>query len=609
MNIEEQFNLAAQAAIEGNKQKAKELIKPGVEARHSESLRLYAQLLVEEGRVDTAIDILLEALVVDPKNVWALVLMGNIYAKKKNDYATAKKYFDKVLEYHPDNSIAINNLGGLAIECGKYDEAISLFKSALNHDQTYPNSYYGLANAYVEKKEYLEAFYAAKTGCLISVNRPENKDIRMEIIRVMMYAAQKFVEDTNYMNVVLGIRDELQQETTNKIEFFKDDSLKVYAKLEYGPHHFTDKHIVRYNGELPNFEHVMIHELGHLRMQLAASKTGKGKAFSKTADNDNAFSRKYGKYLRKTLQNMDASKMAQIISQVQEGICLQLMNCPLDLFVERYIHDNYRVMGPIQFLVLFKQEQDNIKGVQSGKELSAFPRAIVEANKVMNICTSLNFKKMYGIDLINEFKPTKAEYEKALDLLDEFEAYWKDTSLKPGDEYELAEYFISSFDMEDIISIVPEEELYDAAKRKSESRPMSVDAGDYDMYTEEEKERQRRFEENSRKEDPARDMMMTMYILAALEEFAKMTKPQVRKIAMEIAMLGMNGIDPSKQSGYRIPSLDRDFGGYLLLAYYYTSWKLTIPEGAEQLGLPYLEQYRAAQQLYAKRNGGNELSF
>ena len=101
---------------------------------------------------------------------------------------------------------------------------------------------------------------------------------------------------------------------------------------------------------------------------------------------------------------------------------------------------------------------------------------------------------------------------------------------------------------------------------------------------------------------------MTFYILSALEEFSTMSLAKVKRIAMEIAMLGMSGIDPSRTSGYRINSIDRDFSGYLILAYYYTSWKLAIPEGAEQLGLPYSKQYEDAQLLYKKKYG-NRLSF
>ena len=136
-----------------------------------------------------------------------------------------------------------------------------------------------------------------------------------------------------------------------------------------------------------------------------------------------------------------------------------------------------------------------------------------------------------------------------------------------------------------------------------------MEGGDYDLYTDEEKERQRNFEKSNAVPDAGRDFMMTMYILGALEYMKDMSKPQVRKIAQEIAFLGMNGIEPGKKSGYSIPSIpNMDMGGYQMLAFYYSSWKLAIPQMAEQLGLPYKDAYNNAQLLF-KQKYGSELKL
>lgn len=52
-----------------------------------------------------AYDELIEALRCEPKNIWALVLMGNLLGKEMNDFEHAKQYYDKVLEYHPDKML------------------------------------------------------------------------------------------------------------------------------------------------------------------------------------------------------------------------------------------------------------------------------------------------------------------------------------------------------------------------------------------------------------------------------------------------------------------------------------------------------------------------
>ena len=63
-------------------------------------------------------------------------------------------------------------------------------------------------------------------------------------------------------------------------------------------------------------------------------------------------------------------------------------------------------------------------------------------------------------------------------------------------------------------------------------------------------------------------------------------------------MLGMDGISPDKQEGYKIPSIDRDFGGYEMLAYYYVSWAIAIPEKVKMLGLPFETAYKNALDLF-----------
>ena len=605
MDIQSKINLAIQACEKHEVETARKYLNEIVEENPeiSETYRLLGQLSYEEGKDDEAMNHLITALVKDPKNMWALIMMGNILGKRKKDLKSARSYFNKVLEYYPDNAIALNNLAAVMMECGETEEAIDIFKKVIKLDDTYPNCYYGMAMAYDSIGKHKDAFDIALEGAKKSVDRPENKSVRTEILHALLHEAEVLCKKTNYMNVVLGIKESLEGDGNPPIELVYDDKLKVYAKLEYYKHHFTDKNIIRYNGSLEHWEHLLVHELGHLRMLQTNEKAHAGKVVYSTDDDNNTFNKKYGSQMRKALKNRVSSEdLLKLIQNIHEGIVLQLLNCPIDLFVERYIYENYPIMRPIQLLMLFKQEQDNINGVRSGASTSSFPMNIVRANKVMNICTSLHFKRLYGINLLNEYHPTKAEYEQGLDLFDEFEAYWNAPDFKPSEEYDLVEYFLQSLRMEDIVTISKEDDFVEYLSKQK--KPVSVDGGDYDLYTEEEKERQRIFEESNAVPDAGRDFMMTMYILAALEYMKDMTKPQVRKIAQEIAFLGMNGIEPGKKSGYSIPSIpNMDMGGYQMLAFYYSSWKLAIPQMAEQLGLPYKHAYDNAQLLFKQKYG------
>ena len=103
---------------------------------------------------------------------------------------------------------------------------------------------------------------------------------------------------------------------------------------------------------------------------------------------------------------------------------------------------------------------------------------------------------------------------------------------------------------------------------------------------------------------PAVTAMMSMYMAGALEDLGKRPIEEVRRIAVEIALLGTNGISPSQKSGYSVPSLPgRDFGGYQMLAWYYVSFALAMPDVLPKLNLPFAGAYELAKQMH---NGGKD---
>jgi len=111
---------------------------------NSEYHRLLAQVTMEGGDLEKAQDSCLDALLLDDKNLWALLLMGNILSAKGNTEA-ADGYFSKILQYHPDNALALNNLGGIYCKQGKYAKGKELFEKSLSIDPENLNPYYGMA--------------------------------------------------------------------------------------------------------------------------------------------------------------------------------------------------------------------------------------------------------------------------------------------------------------------------------------------------------------------------------------------------------------------------------------------------------------------------------
>jgi len=92
-------------------------------------------------------------------------------------------------------------------------------------------------------------------------------------------------------------------------------------------------------------------------------------------------------------------------------------------------------------------------------------------------------------------------------------------------------------------------------------------------------------------------MAVEWFMVDALNYFEGKTTEEIKKIALEIAMIGTQGISPDKDN-YIISSISgKKFSGYHLLAYYYISWSIAIPEMLANLEMPYEQEYEMALKL------------
>lgn len=572
------------------------------EPKNSEAWRIMAQIHWNHMQMpDKAYDELIEALRCEPKNIWALVLMGNLLTKEKKDIVHAKQYFEKVLEYHPDNAIAINNIGATYMEVNDYESALPYMEKTLELDVSYSNAYYGLALCYYKLGRLEESFKTCHQGALKSADRPENPAVREEMMKLFLTVAKDLAEKTNYINVWKGIKDELEQVDHTNIRFVEDKSLNVLAKLEYAPMHAAKEHVLRYNPDKEYVNHLFIHEMMHLKMSQKATLEHRGKAVISSESTRSSFNKRYMKFMQSKHKHLPSDELKKVMAGLADGLGLQLMNCPLDLFVEHMMYTDYPIVRPIQLLSLFHQEVDNVNAVKQAAKTDFFPREITSANKVMNIVTSMHLKDIYGINLIGQYQPTKQEYNIAQDLYDEFKAYLN--SYKVGDEFEMMEYFVQSLNMEELVEIIDEDQVTDGMKADISLRSDLKDKADEALSDEDVDVANADFAlRHQDGADPTETMMMTMYMLGAMEYYDTLDTQDVHRIALEIAMVGVSGINPNKK--YSIKSIpNKEFGGYEFLAYYYVSWARAIPHMLEKIGLPFSKAYESALEMYNKKHG------
>ena len=574
---------ASDLCSEGRLNAAKDLLLKAVKAcpGFPEAHRLLGQVLYQQGEIDKGMDEVLNALLVDPKNLWALIMMGNILANGKGKPEAADRYYKRVLEFYPDNAVALNNVGGNCLRRDDYDGALRYLMRALELDDSYVNSYYGIALALYRKKELAEAFDYASQGALKGADRAENPGVRQELLKLLLTIARDIVESADCESMVFDAAHQLERDFGAAIRFEEDDEQGTLAHLEFADFHHRKEHVVKYKRD-GNYCHHMLHELMHLEMMLSAKKAGTLKAIGYKQENFDLFLRDNERHFSAVRKRLGAAETERLAKSLFQGISTQAMNCPLDLFVEQRIFERER-FRPMQLLSLFAMEGENVDAVRQGAKVAEFPQSVKDANKLMNIVQSLMLRRLYGLDFVGQYAPSPAMLSKAESVLESFEETL--AAYRAGDEYALFETTADSLGLK---------------------KYFSLSAGPQEAVKTEAEREQEKFEERHSPEnmDPAVTMMMASYMVGALQRFHGRLPEEIREVAFECALVGQNGINPANKSGYRLKSVpDKDFGGYELLAYYYVSWALTAPEMVPKLRLPFDDAYELAKQQFDALRG------
>ena len=276
---EAKVKLAYDCCNIGNFTSAKKYLSGALEIcpLYSEAYRTLAQIYMQEGKYEEAMSNCGEAIKCDPRNMWAHILMGNILLHNKKDPKGALTYYEKALQYHPDNAIALNNVAGVKLSLGEFGGAISIFDQVLQKDNTYANAHYGKAAALKNMGSLEDALEAARIGCIQGKKTPENPDVMRRLVQLQVSIARQIAEKTDYMVDAGMIKDEIEKEFGVPVEFRADPGMPVLGKLRYGRHYSQNRNIVFYNPGKPFTAHYVIHELMHLYMFSRNTKAGVGK--------------------------------------------------------------------------------------------------------------------------------------------------------------------------------------------------------------------------------------------------------------------------------------------------------------------------------------------
>lgn len=551
------------------------------------------QILSDEGDQEEAINCLIDALRWDSKNGWALLMMGNIFAKFKNDVPTAMKYYDQALIANPADNITINNIGANLMQQGKLEEAKKYFWEAVKINDQYPNTHFALGMIAEMENDLHSSFYSTIQS--IKLNR--TKDVLYQnSLRQAIDVSRKIIETDEGKKIFRKYRHKLEFEGGKEIDIIADAEIPTAAKMEFAENYDRPKHIVKYKPNYPAVEHLIMHELVHLDFVIEARKAKLNQLFISTQEHKSEFIKKLEPTIKKfNKMGISESSTATYCSGLFDGMNRQIFNTPIDLFIENFLYNDYAELRPYQFISLYTLNQEGLKAVTDKKVVDLSPPDILSKSKIYNLVNAIQFKDLYGIDLVKDFKASPAEYKHANDFYEEYLQYRDDK--EPAEEYEIVIHWAEDLKLDKNFELVDEVE-YRTKRTDIDNLLTSIEKDPYDLDSKDPYKQREMDKFQKSQQTIGTNMAIVMFMVDAMQYFERKSKEEIKKIAFEIAMQGTQGYRPDKDD-YRISSISgKTFSGYHILAYYYVSWAMAVPDMLSQLQLPYDEEYKLALTIY-----------
>ncbi len=591
---EADYKKAVALCEKGNYNEAKPILQKLIEKNPtiSEYHRILGQILSDEGDQEEAINCLIDALRWDSKNGWALLMMGNIFAKFKNEVPIAMKYYDQAIAANAMDNISLTNIGYLFLHQNKLEQAKKYFYEALKINNEYPNTHFALGMIAEMENDLHSAFYSTIQSLKLNKSKDE---LYQKSLQQAFEIAKKISATDSGKRIYREYRHKLEFEGDREIDIVQDSEIPTAAKMEFAENYERPKHLVKYKPSYPAVEHLVMHELVHLDFVIEARKASHNQLFISTQEHKNKFIKELDPTIKK-FQKMGISEkgISDYCSNLFDGLNSQVFNTPIDLFIENFLYQEFAELRPYQFLSLFNMIQEGLKAVTDKKIIELSPAAIISKSKIYNLVNAIQFKELFGMDFIKDFNASKSELTLANDFYEEFLQYKEDK--EPAEEYELLLHWAEDLKLDKNFELVGELQY-----RKRSNIDDFMNALEKDPFGVNEKDPIKEREMKKFQQAQAElgiNMAVVMFMVDALQFFEGMSIDEVRKIAYEIAFQGTQGYNPEKKD-YKISAIKgKTFSGYHILAYYYVSWSLAVPVSLPELKLPYEEEYKLAKTMH-----------
>ena len=384
------------------------------------------------------------------------------------------------------------------------------------------------------------------------------------------------------------LKAEMEDRLGCAIDMIEDRNSKYPCKIEYARNYARQHHVLRVNLARCKNAYPVFFILLNTKLQLRDTPDGSLGILQPVSSeketecfNEDFKADPKGKKLITSLGYGADS----VVSSLRASLITQSCNQVLEMLASDVVLREYpeAVEDMKQYL-----SEAAVEGAAVSYEelLKTYPKFLVDTNRILNLMFSMKCGEVCGKRLVDAYKPTSEELDKALDLYNFYRAE-RDMLLEKGRIVgDMLGNILRKLNVDRYVHHVVRE----IAPIISEEQP--GDNSD-DGLTETQRASLRKFFETHGDGKSDSDLMV-LGMFKVLRELERMPLEVVREMAIEIAMLGTKGIAPDKK--YNLKSLPNrhDIYGLEVLAYYYVAWMKVFPDKIDLIGLPYKQAYESA---------------
>lgn len=419
---------------------------------NSEIYRIKGQLEFEGQQIDKAINSLIESLRLDNTNQSALILIGNVYATEKKYMETAMTYFNKVLEMNTGNYVALNNIGGLVAKTEDFDTATKYFNKTLEIKPDYAYAHYGLALIGHKQRLYSDAFDSCLEALRLTVDKRLNSELAnlYDFSKNLLIGIAKDYAEHMKLDIVWNkVKESFEVQSGKPIIVSEDPSIGTPAKLEIAEYRNQAEHRLILKEQGLTTPYYVMHELSHLMLILDARQKDVNELFVSNQNTKDAFHKRFSKYTKVIRQGgVSKERHAGFEVQLYHGLCLQVYNAPIDLFIEHQLFHHYPLFRPAQLLGLLEIAKTAIAAASNQELKKVVPPFVRDANISLSVTLLLQIKELFHIDLLADIteahliKKGKRLYEDFVEIRDDKSAGEEYDMIRWwGEELRLSKYF------------------------------------------------------------------------------------------------------------------------------------------------------------------------